>query len=235
MLIKYWARATASGFPLMVMVRSVLPPSRSSQFEIRIMAPEIWRISAILVPPFPIMQPIKSFGTVISCCCVFVCVRFWVVRNCEPARAASAREGRKLSYMNKKFHQNIVKVTHRMLRIAYTLYWDSYSSWYLFGSIPQCSKGWRQQGPRLQVQLTDSSKVQTSMEGSRRGREEKKGKRIRCSRTQSSSEACRSLNDHNKILKKFNLELNWWKTFDFSGWIFYIILLGGTFGWCMWI
>lgn len=90
MLIKYWARATASGFPLMVIVRSVLPPSRSSQFEIRIMAPEIWRISAILVPPLPIMQPIKSFGTVISCCCVLVCVRLWVVRNCEPARAARA-------------------------------------------------------------------------------------------------------------------------------------------------
>lgn len=90
-LIRYWASATASGLPLMVMVRSVFPPSRSSQFEIRIMAPEIWRISAIFVPPFPIMHPIKSFGTVISCCWVLaVCVRLAVVRNCDPARAARA-------------------------------------------------------------------------------------------------------------------------------------------------
>lgn len=75
----------------MVMVRSVFPPSRSSQFEMRIMAPEIWRISAILVPPLPIMQPIKSFDTVISCCCC--CARFALaVRNCEPARAARAGE-----------------------------------------------------------------------------------------------------------------------------------------------
>lgn len=91
MFIRYWASATASGLPLMVIVRSVLPPSRSSQLEIRIMAPEIWRISAILVPPFPIMHPIKSFGTVISCCWVFAaCVRFTVVRSCDPARAARA-------------------------------------------------------------------------------------------------------------------------------------------------
>lgn len=94
MLIKYWATATESGLPLIVMVRSVLPPSRSSQFDIRIMAPEIWRISAIFVPPFPMIQPIKSFGTVISCCCRFVCcwLRFWLlVRNWEPANAASAK------------------------------------------------------------------------------------------------------------------------------------------------
>ena len=52
MLMRYWARATESGLPEIVMVRSVLPPSRSSQFDIRIMAPEICRISAILVPPW---------------------------------------------------------------------------------------------------------------------------------------------------------------------------------------
>jgi hypothetical protein len=40
-LIRYCARATASGFPVIVMVLSVAPPSRSSQFEIRIMAPLI--------------------------------------------------------------------------------------------------------------------------------------------------------------------------------------------------
>lgn len=95
MLIKYWATATASGLPLIVIVLSVLPASRSSQFEIRIMAPEICRISAILVPPLPIMQPIRSFGTVISCCCVLVCCCCWgrvglVDRSCEPASAASA-------------------------------------------------------------------------------------------------------------------------------------------------
>ena len=42
MLIRYWARATDSQFPLMVMVRSRLAgASRSSQLEIRIMAPLI--------------------------------------------------------------------------------------------------------------------------------------------------------------------------------------------------
>ena len=39
-LIRYCARATDSALPVIVMVRSILPPdSRSSQFEIRIMAP----------------------------------------------------------------------------------------------------------------------------------------------------------------------------------------------------
>ena len=42
MLIRYWARATDSQLPLMVMVRSRLAgASRSSQFEIRIIAPLI--------------------------------------------------------------------------------------------------------------------------------------------------------------------------------------------------
>lgn len=92
-LMRYCANATASGFPVMVMVRSVAPPSLSSQLLIRIMAPEIWRISAILVPPFPMMQPISSFGTVISCvwlfaagCCLFVLL----VRSWLPANAANA-------------------------------------------------------------------------------------------------------------------------------------------------
>lgn len=91
-LMRYWASATASGFPVMVIVRSVLPLSRSSQFEIRIIAPEICRISAILVPPLPMMQPISSFGTVISCVCwfEFCWLRELLVRNCEPAKAARA-------------------------------------------------------------------------------------------------------------------------------------------------
>lgn len=88
MFIKYWARATESAFPLIVIVLSVLPPSRSSQFEIRIIAPDIWRISAILVPPLPMIQPIKSFGTVISCCCWLRLALF--VRSWEPANAARA-------------------------------------------------------------------------------------------------------------------------------------------------
>lgn len=117
MLIKYWASATASGFPLIVIVRSVLPPSRSSQFEIRIMAPEIWRISAILVPPLPIMQPIKSFGTVISCCCVLVCVRLVVVRNCEPARAARAvRVTLKWSGKEKKKNWVSKMLRHKLMK-----------------------------------------------------------------------------------------------------------------------
>lgn len=91
MLIKYWANATESGLPLIVIVRSVFPPSRSSQFEIRIMAPEIWRISAILVPPLPIMHPIRSFGTVISWDWVVACwLRLFAVRNWDPANAAKA-------------------------------------------------------------------------------------------------------------------------------------------------
>ena len=41
MFIKYWASATDSLFPVMLMVRSRLAgASRSSQFEIRIIAPE---------------------------------------------------------------------------------------------------------------------------------------------------------------------------------------------------
>lgn len=95
MLMRYCANATASGFPVMVIVRSVAPPSLSSQLLILIMAPEIWRISAILVPPLPMMHPISSFGTVISCvwlfaagCCLFVLL----VRSWLPASAANAVE-----------------------------------------------------------------------------------------------------------------------------------------------
>ena len=39
--MRYCARATASDDPVIVIVRSVFPPSRSSQLEIRIVAPEI--------------------------------------------------------------------------------------------------------------------------------------------------------------------------------------------------
>jgi len=94
MLIKYWASATASGAPVIVMVLSEEPLSRSSQFEMRIMAPEICLISAILVPPLPMTQPINSFGTVISVVCwlVFCWVRVFELRNWEPAKAARAKK-----------------------------------------------------------------------------------------------------------------------------------------------
>lgn len=66
-LMRYCARATDSQFPVMVMVLSRLgAASRSSQLEIRIMAPLICLISAIFEPPLPMMQPISSLGTVIS-------------------------------------------------------------------------------------------------------------------------------------------------------------------------
>lgn len=94
MLMRYCAKATASGFPEMVIVRSDDPLSRSSQFDMRIMAPEICLISAILVPPLPMMQPISSFGTVISCVCWFVFCWFLEleVLSCEPAKAAKAKK-----------------------------------------------------------------------------------------------------------------------------------------------
>lgn len=94
MLMRYCASATESGLPVIVMVRSVAPPSRSSQLLIRIIAPEIWRISAILVPPLPMMQPISSFGTDISCVWLFAagCCRFALfVRSWLPASAAKAK------------------------------------------------------------------------------------------------------------------------------------------------
>jgi hypothetical protein len=48
MLMRYCARATASGLPVMVMVRSELAPSpRSSQFDMRIMAPLICLLNTI--------------------------------------------------------------------------------------------------------------------------------------------------------------------------------------------
>lgn len=154
MLIKYWASATASGLPLMVIVRSVLPPSRSSQFEIRIMAPEIWRISAILVPPLPMMQPIKSFGTVISCCCVLVCVRLWVVRNCEPARAASAA-GKKQKCQS---------------RFMIEPFMFTYSSTYLTGWFRPDLTEWHRPNPKLRVPPKGSSPVQSSASDLKKGR-----------------------------------------------------------------
>lgn len=204
MLIKYWARATASGLPLMVMVRSVLPPSRSSQFEMRIMAPEICRISAILVPPFPIMQPIKSFGTVISCCWVLVCVRLVVVRNCEPARAARAtsrqrqgwRMGRK-KWVSKKLLSvclGDVKAIHTNVIPFLTKFGISYSYWYLFGSIHRYLRGLRLLILALQAQLMDSSLVRTSVKDSKR-------ENMWCRKLNHHQDSCRSLNDHNKILK----------------------------------
>lgn len=171
MLIKYWANATASGLPLIVIVRSVFPPSRSSQLLMRIMAPDIWRISAILVPPFPIMHPIKSFGTVISCCCVLVCVRFAVVRNCEPASAARAVkkirrtslvidmeiEFRTLMHVQVSSTRFIIDSMSVSLLVWLFLHtkFGNYSYWYLFDSIHQYWLGLHPLDPMQRVQLRD--------------------------------------------------------------------------------
>jgi len=78
MFIKYWARATDSLFPVILIVRSKFAgASRSSQLEIRIIAPESCLISATFDPPFPIMHPMSSFGTVISCVCCWAGDLVW--------------------------------------------------------------------------------------------------------------------------------------------------------------
>ena len=60
---------------------------------------ETYLISAILVPPFPIIQPISSFGTVISWVCVPGPVPAGVL-SCDPASAASAETESTLIYIN---------------------------------------------------------------------------------------------------------------------------------------
>jgi len=78
MLMRYWARATDSLFPVILMVLSRLAgASLSSQLEIRIMAPESCLISATLEPPLPMMQPMSSLGTVISWVCWVFGDRAW--------------------------------------------------------------------------------------------------------------------------------------------------------------
>jgi len=67
MLMRYWASATDSQLPLIVIVRSRFAgASLSSQLDIRIIAPLICLISAIFEPPLPITHPMISLGTVIS-------------------------------------------------------------------------------------------------------------------------------------------------------------------------
>lgn len=111
MLMRYCANATESGLPEIVMVLSELPLSRSSQFEMRIIAPEICRISAILVPPLPMMQPISSFGTVMLCVWWFWLCCCWfldAVRNCEPANAANAGRTKSLRALWKGWSSVII-------------------------------------------------------------------------------------------------------------------------------
>lgn len=55
-LMRYWARLMLAGVPVMVIWRSDDP---SMALAILICAPDIWRISLILVPWRPIMQPIS--------------------------------------------------------------------------------------------------------------------------------------------------------------------------------
>lgn len=55
-LMRYWARLMLAGVPVMVICRSEEP---SMALAILICAPDIWRISFILVPCRPMMQPIS--------------------------------------------------------------------------------------------------------------------------------------------------------------------------------
>lgn len=158
MLIKYWANATESGLPLIVIVRSVFPPSRSSQFEMRIMAPEIWRISAIFVPPLPIMQPIRSFGTVISWDWVVACwLRLFAVRNWDPANAANAVQARRkdrlwVNFMDK--NSNTLGYVLKRYNQGVTYLWDlSHQCWWELLLLNQV----------LLVQPTDSWPIRTSV------------------------------------------------------------------------
>lgn len=57
-VMRYWARAIETGEPVMVTCRS---PAPSAWFPILMCAPDICRISLILLPWRPITQPI-SFG-----------------------------------------------------------------------------------------------------------------------------------------------------------------------------
>lgn len=122
MLIRYCASATESGFPEIVMVLSEFPLSRSSQFEMRIIAPDICRISAIFVPPLPMMQPINSFGTVMLCVWWFwFCCCCWFlddVRNWEPAKAASAGRTKSLWTLWKGVLISRIKVNEEILPTA---------------------------------------------------------------------------------------------------------------------
>lgn len=128
MLMRYCANATASGLPDIVMVRSVTPLSLSSQLDIRIMAPDICLISAIFVPPFPIMQPISSFGTVISWVCWFEFCWFLEldVLNCEPANAANARKNHAPQNLKKAtvYFYSLVSLESRKFRtiFCYNIY-----------------------------------------------------------------------------------------------------------------
>lgn len=63
-LMRYWANVTASGVPVIVTDLSVFP---SCRLFILIVAPDTFLISWIFDPPFPITQPIRVFGMVISC------------------------------------------------------------------------------------------------------------------------------------------------------------------------
>lgn len=55
-VMRYWARAMETGEPVMVTCRS---PAPSAWFPILICAPDICRISLILLPWRPITQPIS--------------------------------------------------------------------------------------------------------------------------------------------------------------------------------
>ena len=121
--MRYCAKATLSQFPLMVIVLSRFAgASLSSQLEILIMAPDNCLqktktldvdfknliqnphlISATLEPPLPMMQPISSLGTVISCVCC------WAgLRACPDRRAKAANE----SFLCYQFIKNSINVKY---------------------------------------------------------------------------------------------------------------------------
>ena len=122
MLMRYCARATLSVLPVMVMVLSRFAgASLSSQLEILIIAPDsclektyiqnlefknferIHLISATLEPPLPIMHPISSLGTVISCVCC------WAGLRACPDRRAKAENS---SFPCYQFIKNLINVLY---------------------------------------------------------------------------------------------------------------------------
>uniref|UniRef100_A0A0K2UMA1 Uncharacterized protein n=1 Tax=Lepeophtheirus salmonis TaxID=72036 RepID=A0A0K2UMA1_LEPSM len=86
-----FAKETASGLPVIVIRRS-FSESDSLLLEIRIMALDKCRISAILEPPFPMIQPMESLGIDISKDVVFLLLSS-TGALCLSREAIAMREG----------------------------------------------------------------------------------------------------------------------------------------------
>jgi hypothetical protein len=87
-LIRYCAKFIDSGVPEMATALSLEP---SSEFEILMVAPDSCLISLILAPPFPIIQPIKSFGILISVVAVAVVAKAALAAPGWPKLLAAAK------------------------------------------------------------------------------------------------------------------------------------------------